>query len=276
MTDERFNELAAGFLLGDLDGAEAAELERELARRGGRGETDLRELRDVLGALALAIPPANPSPELKRRVMTAIGAASPTKGAPVATGSSVDSSILPLRRRPLWPLALVGGMAAALALWLGIANSDLRRENERLAAELASARERLAAADTARARLADLQGDLEVVAGPASSVHTLTGTGTQPDSGARARVFLDPATGRAILFAYDLPILPPDTVYELWAISGGTPRAAGVFRPDEGGRARLEVSDASLLVDLEVLAVTVEPAPGTDQPTSEPVLISTS
>lgn len=263
MTEERFTELAARSFLGDLEGSEAAELEAEIRRRGAAGESAVRELREVLGALALSVPAVPPSSRLWERVSSQIRGEDPTGTGAVA--------ITPIRRRPIWPWAAAAGVAAALALWLGVANTRLQSENRQLRADLEAAGERLAAADTVRARLAE---DLDLLAGPTSSVHALAGTGSLPQ--ARARVFLDPATGRAILFAYELPILPPDTVYELWAIRGGKPRAAGVFRPDSDGQARLEITDASLLEGLDVLAVTVEPAPGTEQPTSQPVLISSS
>jgi hypothetical protein len=166
------------------------------------------------------------------------------------------------------------GIAAALALFLGVSNLRLRDRADRLTAEVEEARERLAEADSAAVRLADLQSDLDLLSGPGSSGPTLAGTGPAP--GARARVFLDPATGRALLFAYDLPILQPGDVYELWAIHDGTPRPAGTFRPGGGGRARLEITDRALLEGVDALAVTVEPEPGTGAPTGDMVLISSS
>jgi anti-sigma-K factor RskA len=86
-------------------------------------------------------------------------------------------------------------------------------------------------------------------------------------------VFIDPGTGRAILFAFGLPILQPDELYELWAIRDGSPQPAGTFRPGPQGRARLEITD---LKGVDALAVTVEPTPGTESPTGDLVLTSRS
>ncbi|HET6342914.1 MAG TPA: anti-sigma factor, partial [Gemmatimonadota bacterium] len=185
----------------------------------------------------------------------------------------VESSVTPLPRRGRsWLPWAAAGIAAALALFLGVSNLRLRDRADRLAGEVEAARAWLAEADTAAARLADLQSDLDLLSGPGSSVQALAGTGPAPL--AHARVFLDPVTGRALLFAYDLPILQPGDVYELWAIHDGTPRAAGTFRPEEGGRARLEITGRALLEGVDALAVTVEPEPGTDAPTGEMVLVS--
>lgn len=253
MTNERFVELAARSLLEDLPNAEAAELDAELARRGADGRAVLRDLRETLGTLALAVPPVAPPAGLEERVLAEI-----RRQNPVA--------------QPVWLWAAAATVAALLALGLGVANLRLKGENQQLRAEIGDAEAALARADTTRAHLDELRSDFEVLAAPAADVVQLSGSGAMPD--ARARVFIDPATGRALLFAYDLPILAPGTVYELWAIADGAPRAAGVFRPTPAGDARLEITDASLLADVDALAVTVEPAPGTEAPTSEPVLIS--
>lgn len=266
MNDERFLELLQESLLGGLAPEEEKTLAAELKRRGSAGERARRELEETLGAIALDVPPVAPPGHLRGRVLTAVEG---------STGGGVEPSVTPLpRRNRSWVPWTAAGIAAALALFLGVSNLRLRDRADRLAAEVEDARERLAEADSAAVRLADLESDLDLLSGPGSSVRSLAGTGPAP--GAHARVFLDPATGRAILFAYDLPILQPGDVYELWAIHDGTPRAAGTFRPEEGGRARLEITDRSLLEGVDALAVTVEPEPGTEAPTGDMVLISSS
>ncbi|HKY61707.1 MAG TPA: anti-sigma factor [Gemmatimonadota bacterium] len=262
MNDERFLELLQESLLDGLPPEEERALAEELERRGLAGQRFRRELVETLGALALDAGTAPPPDRLRSRVLAAT---EDPAGVRPATA-------LP-RKRPWLPWAATG-IAAALALSLGVSNLRLRERADRLAAEVEEARRGLAAADSAAVRLADLQSDLDLLSGPGSSVHALAGTGPAPDS--RARVFLDPATGRALLFAYDLPLLQPGDVYELWAIRDGVPRAAGAFRPGADGRARLEVADRALLEDVDALAVTVEPAPGAEAPTGDMVLISSS
>lgn len=266
MNDEQFHDLVLDSLLGVLSQDDEVALATELERRGQAGERMRRELEETMGALALDAPSVVPPARLRELVLAAVG------NIPAA---GVEAPAIPLPRRGVpWLPWLATGIAAALALYLGVSNQRLRDGNDRMRAELEAARGRLAAGDSAAARLAEVQSDLDLLSAPGSSVHALAGTGSTP--GARARVFLDPATGRAILFAYDLPLLQPDDVYELWAIRGGTPRAAGTFRPGPEGRARLEIGDRELLEGVEALAVTVEPAPGTEAPTGEMVLISSS
>lgn len=266
MNDERFLELLQESLLGGLSPDEESALDTELERRGPAGERARRELAQALGMLALDAPPVDPPGRLRERVLAA------TRGSPGAGGEPQVVRLQP-RDRP-WAAWAAAGIAASLALFLGVSNLRLRDRADRLALEVEEARDRLAGADTVAARLADLRSELELLSGPGSSVHSLAGTGPSPE--ARARVFLDPATGRAILFAYDLPILQPGDIYELWAIHDGTPRPAGTFRPGAGGRARLEITDRSLVEGVDALAVTVEPEPGTEAPTGPMVLIPAS
>ncbi|MGH7571336.1 MAG: anti-sigma factor domain-containing protein [Gemmatimonadota bacterium] len=267
MNDERFHELLFDSFLGELSREDQVALAVEIERRGEAGERARRDMEEILGAIALDASPEAPPVRLRERVLAgADGEAASRKAEP---------PVVPLHREDRsWLPWIAAGIAAVLVLFLGISNLQLRSRNDRLRSDLEAARERIAEADTAATRLAELRSDLELLAEPGSSVHALAGTGPTPE--ARARVFVDPATGRAILFAYDLPILQPDDVYELWAISDGTPRAAGTFRPGPEGRARLEITDRALLEGMDALAVTVEPAPGTEEPTGDMVLISSS
>jgi anti-sigma-K factor RskA len=55
----------------------------------------------------------------------------------------------------------------------------------------------------------------------------------------------------------------------MWVISVGTPRSAGLYTPDDGEP--FELMKGALKPD-QAVAVTVEPAGGSKQPTSDPVV----
>ncbi|MGH7567089.1 MAG: anti-sigma factor domain-containing protein [Gemmatimonadota bacterium] len=258
MSDDQFQELAIAHLLRELDAVEETAFAVELMRRGEPGHALLREIQETLGDIALAVAPAEPPVSLRGRVLARIEAVT-------------EPEVPPARERSLWPWA-AAAVLAALTVGLGLWAARLADERDRLRAAVDRLEERVAAADSAEERVAALQEDLDLVSAPGSAVHGLVGTQALPQAG--ARVFVDPVTGRALLFAYDLPVLGPDELYELWAIGAEGPRAAGVFRPGDEGRARLEIPDPELLRDVQTLAVTVEPAPGVEQPTGEIVLSS--
>lgn len=79
------------------------------------------------------------------------------------------------------------------------------------------------------------------------------------------------STGRAALVADDLGSAPPGETYQLWAISGETPRSAGVFEPDDEGVVQVPIEIAD--VDADAWAVTVEPAGGSSSPTGDIIMI---
>lgn len=176
------------------------------------------------------------------------------------------------RRTPTWALAAVA-ILACLSLGLGIWAARLSSERTQLRDARGKVLDAWAAdADSARAGLADLEDDLEFAGGPGSDVQPLAGTGAYAEAG--GRVFLDRGAGRALFIAYALPAVAVDRVYQLWAVGPDGPRPAAVFRPDDRERARLAIRDAELLRGVQALEVTVEPAPGVDQPSGEIVLSS--
>lgn len=106
----------------------------------------------------------------------------------------------------------------------------------------------------------------EVLASPDAVVTTLDPT---PDGPAGTfQVVWSPERDRVAVIANDLPDPGPGQVYELWAIVDDTPVPAGLFTPADGSlRAAADIDD----VDAVAWGVTVEPAGGSDAPTT-PVL----
>jgi hypothetical protein len=206
MSDDQFEDHAIGHLLRELDERGEIAFQEELARRGAPGHATLRELREALGQLALAVAPAEPPAALRARVLWSIGA-------PVAAPDAP-----PAAPRTFWIWAAAALMAAA-AVGLGV-----------WAARLADERD-------------ELRGDLEIVSDAEATVHDLRGTTALPD--ASARVFFSGA-GRGVLLAEGLPALAADRVYALWTMDAAGAHPNGVFRPDGDGRGRLDLGDLEL------------------------------
>jgi hypothetical protein len=73
-----------------------------------------------------------------------------------------------------------------------------------------------------------------------------------------------------VVWGRGLPDPGTGNVYELWAITGGTPASRGCLRPSGGGLAAF-IDGA--VGDAEVMAVTVERESCPDAPTSDPVYV---
>lgn len=76
------------------------------------------------------------------------------------------------------------------------------------------------------------------------------------------------ADGAAVLTGSGLPMPEGDRVYELWTVAeGDAPARVEIFRPDDEGDVELLVEEMDL--DGTVLAITEEPAGGSDAPTGD-------
>lgn len=270
MKDERFKDLCIGYVLSELSDEERSEFLRELNQRGAEGREELRRTRESFAAISLEASAEEPPQELKDRVMSAAEEEGgddrlSTEGEP-GGGSSGGGS--------RWGWGLAAAAALAGLVFLGLQNLEQRETLQRVRAQLDSSRQRLARLDTLQDRVGELQRDFLTVASPETRTRLLSAT--QQQFSGQARVFIDPETGHALLFARNLPVLPPDSVYQLWTIEGGTPKSAGTFTAGEDGQARIEISRAQQALQADAVAVTVEPAPGSKQPTTKPILVASS
>ena len=78
---------------------------------------------------------------------------------------------------------------------------------------------------------------------------------------------------QVVLILDDLPLLGADQDYQVWAIVDGAAESLGVV--DARGGGRVTVALGADLADLAAVAVSVEPAGGSEQPTTTPILTAT-
>jgi anti-sigma-K factor RskA len=96
--------------------------------------------------------------------------------------------------------------------------------------------------------------------------------GTAPASPVRGSYFWSAEANLGVLFLVNVPQLSADRTYQLWAVGpDGTPVSAGTFSPEADGSARLLVG-GDLGGTLTGMAITVEPAGGSQTPTGEIIL----
>jgi anti-sigma-K factor RskA len=81
------------------------------------------------------------------------------------------------------------------------------------------------------------------------------------------RFLYSPSLDRGVLVAHGVADPGGRQTYEFWLMHDGHPVPAGVFRPDEGGAAIAEVT--APVRGAELVAITIEPAGGSEQPTGE-------
>ena len=233
---ERFDDLKEAYALGALSEEERREVEYYLGE-GPELHAEVDDLESTANLLALAPQEHEPSPELRRELLRRI---SSSPEAISAAGPSTRQNRL---RRLFGP----GGLAAAAALALVVIgmfawNASLQEENLALQDELQEQR-------------------------TTTTTYALRGTGTAQQ--VRGEVVLVGGE-RAVLVVDDLPSPPEGQTYEAWILRDDAAEPAGLFEPNDAGRAAAPIEGS--IEDADAVAVTVEPAGGSSSPTDDPLI----
>ncbi|MFJ8590632.1 anti-sigma factor domain-containing protein [Streptomyces sp. NPDC093598] len=232
--------LAVGaYVLHALPAGEEAVFEKHLAVC-----VSCRREVDQLSSAAVPLGAAEtsaPSADLRRRVLDQIGTV--RQGRSVAVES---------RRRRRLQRSLVPALAASVAAAAALGGVAWWQSSE---------------ADTAREQSAQVRADYrhltDVLAAPDATIST-----QELARGGTASVVASRAQGRSALIASGLPPLTGERVYELWYAESGRYRPAGLLS-SAGGR-QTHVLDGRL-EGATAVCITVEPAGGSTQPTTDPV-----
>jgi anti-sigma-K factor RskA len=278
--------LTGAYALNALDETERAALEDYLTE-SEEARTEVTELLDTAVMLGLASPPVTPSPEFKANLMALI-AATPQLGSGVVPQSEKDATVTPLvavpplpagagdavptsdvqasireiaagstsssaeaRAQARWyrrPMTMLVAAAAAVALFAGgtLVGQQFTETNYQDAmAQAASLAELTAAPDVER------------------SESSVSGGGT-------ATLVWSESLQRSAMMFDSLPELAGDSVYQLWYIGDEGAVAAGTFTASsEQDWQMLEGS----MGDASAVGMTVEPAGGSEQPTTNPIVL---
>ena len=238
--------LTGGYALDALPEDERAGLERHLARCPSCAE-EVRGLRETAARLAMA-PALYPPPEMRERVLTTALSVRqlppPGRGTPGRAGGRTSLRRLSRPRAGLAAglLALAAAVAFLLVMQLSTTGQlrQARDANQAIAAVLAAP----------DARLESLQATV----------------------GGRVTAVVSLSNREAVVTTTDLPRPPGSRIYQLWVMdAAGDARSAGLLAVTSSGSA-----GPVLAVDVlpgDRLGITVEPAGGTAQPTTTPIVI---
>lgn len=243
-------DLAAGYALGSLTPEEARAFEAALAVNPEL-QREVAEYRE-LNALLAAQKPHPPSAELKVRLRARLGSQVPA--ATVATAP-------PRVRRSFAPVATGMALAAMLLLSIGLSlKVRVLSEAVRTRDSLLSEGER---------KLADREATLNSILEPNVQLTTLTATGTQPV----VQIFYDKVKRRLVLHAFRLLPVPAGRIYQLWLMpKKGNPIASQTFNTEADGHGLISSVNVPPGEEIAGFALTIEPAGGSAQPTTTPIL----
>jgi anti-sigma-K factor RskA len=252
MNNEHFEDLKDAYVLGALPEEERLSFKDYLAAHPER-QAEIDELGAVAGLLAFSPQEQEPSPELRSRIMEVVEVA-PRRD----TRRSVTARIgdyLSVR-------GLALGAAALLVIGLLSWNVLLQGQVEDLHGQVQDAQVQV---QDLQAQVEDARRQQQLQQSP-----TIELEGSWADQGANAEV-ASIHKNQVILVARDMPSVPEDRTCQIWVISDDVPKPSGLFQP-EGKMTAAPITNS--ITNADVIAVTVEPAGGSIEPTSDPVLLA--
>jgi anti-sigma-K factor RskA len=240
-TCHEFAELYDLYALSLLDTEEKSEFEVHLGSGCPVCSAGVKQATAFMSLLA-AMPEQVQAPSrLRRRVIASVGPEKSNWGSIAAFAAAVCALILAV----IWWNGENRKRDNALA--------EARAEIRRIAADLASA-----------------QSALQFLSEPETRQVVFGQEKPQP----RGRVLVNAQRG-VLLIASNLPPAPSGKAYELWVIpKKGAPKPAGLFQSNLQGYALYLRGGVVDMNTTGAIAVTLEPASGSDSPTSAPVIVA--
>ena len=235
--------LTGSYALDALTGDERAEFEKHLERCPSCAE-EVRGLRETAARLALATA-VTPPPGMRQKVLAA---AALTRQLP-PTGRSPLPRARGSRRRSLSRAGITAGILALAAAVVFLLVTQLSTSHQ-----LQQARQ-------------DNSAIAAVLTAPDARIESLPAT-----AGGTVTAVMSLRQEEAVVTTSDLPALPGTRVYQLWVMtSSGAAKSAGLLAFTSSGSTTPVLADGVLPGDR--LGITVEPAGGTPQPTTTPVVV---
>jgi anti-sigma-K factor RskA len=238
------------YALGIAEEPERGEI-RDHLNRGcevcGAGVKRALETTALLGASA---PAAQPSPQLRRRILASVG---------------LEPRRFGLAWAPVWAMA---ALLLVVAAYFTVSNRRYADDAARLRDQSARLRDQMRAQTAEIVRLTEA---FAILSGPSTTEASFGGQQPRPPHG---KVFVSPSRG-VLLIASNLPRTAADKIYEMWIIpKGAKPVPAGLFQSQDDGSAMHVRSGTVDMASTAAIAVTVENQAGADQPTTKPLIVA--
>jgi anti-sigma-K factor RskA len=266
MEHQDYQQLLFPHSLDALEVSEARELEAHL-ETCAECRAELIALRDDAALLAHTAEPAEPSPEVRARILESVRAERA-----VDRAGAMNDKVVTMRPRANWNVWTMGLRIAAglafVALLMGLIvfwrrEVKLRQEVAQLNRQLNTQQHELA---RDRDVLARQREALALLNSPDAKHMELAGSETAQN--ARGSFVYDQKTGKAVFLADGLPATPSDKAYELWFIpKGHSPMPGRIFTVDSSGHALLSEQMPADAIGNAVIAITLEPKRGSAVPT---------
>lgn len=265
----QWEELLAGYVLGDLEPEEVTEM-HDLIATYPELISEIDGLQEALALLPLGLSESTPAVSLRDRIAASavpqveqalVESLVDTLAEPRIEDLLREESIIAtgIKRSPsqrnLWKLAVVGlGSISAIALaTLGFDNYQMRQQIATHQIELQKYRQAIAMLQSADNRMISLKG--------MGAIPTASGS-----------VTIAPNEKAAMISIQNLIPISQENSYRLWAIVDGKKVDCAQFRPDDQGKVFVKVPLANALKQSTTVIITIEPNKDMPEPTGAMVM----
>lgn len=244
MNRARFDELKEAYVLGALPDDERRFFEEYLSAHP-EYQAEVDELSGLAGLLALSTNEMEPSPQLRRNLMSVVES---------EARHTRSASQRETRRSPFaWLSGVFTGQRFALGA-AALAVVGLLSWNLVLQAEVNDLEGEVAKSENARPQPAG------------SETIKLRGSAATQDASVELVRLEDQ---RTVLVAQNLPPIEKGKTYQLWVIDGDVPKPSSTFKTGEN---LISTPVKSSLEGADTVAITIEPAGGSQAPTTTPMM----
>ena len=241
-SEDKLDELMAGYVLGNLSPEEAEELQQLLEIEPARLQ-DLDSLKETLGMMPYTLPSQNPSPKVWNNITQSIDGDRQRKTSPKKF--TLINSI----KYPIFT-----SIATLLAIILGWNNYQLRQNLITAQTEITYQKDVVAMLQNPETHLVSLKG-MDMAAN------------------ASGRIIMTPGEPKSVLILQNLPTLPQGKYYQLWSIVKGEKIASGKFNANQNGTVLIKLPTPSAS-EVSGLLITLEEV--SQSKNNQPLMVMTS
>ncbi len=235
-----WDELLAGYVLGDLSSEEIVKVKEHLAQNPEL-RIEITNLEATLSLLPLSLPQTTPSKGIRENILQS------------AQASLISSPSLPIWKKPQMWIFLIVGLGAMGMTTLGFTNYRLQ--------------EKLAVAET---ELSSYKDAIALLRKPNNRLLAIKSMKDQQQSS--GSLLIAPQEQTAMLSLQNVSALPRGKVYRMWAFVDGKKVACAEFKPNAEGKVFLKLPLENW-AETSTVAVTIEPSAQTLEPTGETVMM---
>ncbi len=239
--NQELQEFLASYVLGDLTSEEVAEAKKLLENHPELIQ-EVNNLQETLALLPFALPETQPPQALSSQILRAASEFTTTQITSNQSG-----------KKQLWQ-TITTTVVISIIIGLGLYNYRLQQQ-----------------ASAIRREIWRYQDTIALLRQQNLSLIPLEGTKINPQASGS---FAIAPTGKAVLSLQNLPQLPENRVYRLWAVAQGKKIDCGDFEVNQKGKVLLQLPVDNSIGKISSALVTVEPLQPVKQPTGEIVMQS--